>query len=443
MIVLKFGGTSVGNAKMIKTVAEIIRSSIERKPIVVVSAMEGVTDYLKYLASLAYQCEDYREIQNAFEKLKEKHVNAMNELGIEEDFLNDDFNELENVLKGVFFLKELNLKIFDKVMSFGEVLSSKIIAQYLRNLGIRANAYMAYDVGFLTDSNFGNAEILEETEINIRNFFAKIRDEVPIVTGYIAKNKKNEITTLGRGGSDYTATILAAALNAEEVQIWTDVNGIMTADPKLVKSAKSLEEVSYQEASELAFLGAKVLHPKTILPVMKKKIPVIILNTFNRSFKGTRIINNVSQQRGPKSIACKREIKLINIYNPNMFLTHGFLFRLFKIFDDYKISVDLVSTSEVNVSLTIDQSSNVEEVIEELNKIGYIDLKEKMSTVSLVGEGVAAMPGLAARIFSALGDKFNIEMISAGASKVSLSFVINQENLVEAVNLLHNEFFGN
>ena len=442
MIVLKFGGTSVGNAKMIKVVGEIIKSAIEREPKVVVSAMEGVTDYLKYLASLAFYSENYNEVKLSLEKLKEKHSTTMKELSIEEELLDNDFNELEYVLKGIFYLKELNPKIFDKVMSFGEVFSSKIIAQHLRNIGIKANAYMAYDVGFITDSNFGNAEVLEETETNIRNAFKNIHDEVPIVTGYIAKNKKNEITTLGRGGSDYTATILASALNAEEVQIWTDVDGIMTADPKIVKNPKSLEVVSYQEASELAFLGAKVLHPKTILPVMKKKIPVVILNTFNRNFKGTRIVYETDQQRGPKSIACKSEIKLINVYNPNMFLTYGYLSKLFKIFEDHRISVDLVSTSEVNVSLTVDKSYNIEETIEELKKIGYLDLKEKMSSISLVGEGIAGIPGITAKVFSALGNRFNIEMISAGASKVSLSFVVNQENLIEAVNLLHDEFFG-
>jgi Aspartokinases len=197
------------------------------------------------------------------DNLKERHLKVINELQVEDNILEKDFAELENVLKGIFYLKELNQKILDKVMSFGEIFSAKIIAEYLNRIGIKSKAYMAYDIGFITDSNFGNAEILDEAEYKIREAFKYIHEDVSVITGYIAKNKKNEITTLGRGGGDYTATILGAALNVEEIQIWTDVDGIMTADPKIVKNARSIDEVSYQEASELAFFGAKVLHPKT------------------------------------------------------------------------------------------------------------------------------------------------------------------------------------
>ncbi len=442
MIVQKFGGTSVKDANMIKIVSNIIKSNVKNEPKVVVSALEGVTDYLKNLANIAFFSNDYKEVKIAMDNLKERHLKVINELQVEDNILEKDFAELENVLKGIFYLKELNQKILDKVMSFGEIFSAKIIAEYLNRIGIKSKAYMAYDIGFITDSNFGNAEILDEAEYKIREAFKYIHEDVSVITGYIAKNKKNEITTLGRGGSDYTATILGAALNVEEIQIWTDVDGIMTADPKIVKNARSIDEVSYQEASELAFFGAKVLHPKTILPVIKKNIPIKIMNTYNLSFKGTKILNETANYRGPKSIACKKEISVINVYNPNMFLTHGFLFELFKTFEDLKIPVDLVSTSEVNVSITVDKIYQLEEVIEELKKIGYIDIKSKMASISLVGEGIAGLPGIASRVFSTLGDRINIEMISAGASKISLSFVVKQCDLIESVNLLHNEFFG-
>ncbi|MBI2076281.1 MAG: aspartate kinase [Candidatus Aenigmarchaeota archaeon] len=434
---MKFGGTSVGDAERIKTVAEIVKSQIDRDPVVVVSAFSGVTDGLIRLAN------DAVNKNSSLEEIRNRHFDVMKDLGLDASLIRHELEELEIIIRGISLLKELTPRSLDLAISFGERMSSKILAAYMSKLGLDAKPYNAYDIGFVTDSNFGNAEILEETETNIREFFNNVKSPVTVVAGFIAKDKQGEITTLGRGGSDYTASVIGAALDAEEVQIWTDADGIMTADPKIVKGAKTIDYVSYDEASELAFLGAKVLHPKTILPAVKKNIPVKTLNTYNPTHRGTTILEKVDKQSGIISIASKKNIKVINIRSPKMFLAYGFIARIFDIFANLRIPVDLVSTSEVNISVTIDGKYDTERLVEELRRLGDVEIRNNRASISVVATRLASTPGIAGKVFSSLGDnKINVEMISSGASKINESFVVKEEDADDAVRILHEAFFG-
>jgi len=438
MIVMKFGGTSVGNADRIRNLSKIVSENIHRKPIVVVSAFNGVTDHLINLAYNALKGD------LNLDWIINRHFNVMEELGLEFDLLKEEFKELEVVLKGISYLKELNAKILDLVMSFGERISSKIIAEYLNETGINARQFNAYDIGLITDSNFGNAEVLEQSYENINKHLSNLKDCVPVITGFIGKDPKGRITTLGRGGSDYTATIIGAAVNAEEVQIWTDVDGVMTTDPKVCPNAKVIDALTYEEAYELAYFGAKVLHPKTILPAKRKNIPVRILNSFNPSNKGTYIVANVERKRKVIAIVSKKNINIINIHTPKMFLAYGYLYKIFEVFNIRKIPVDLISTSEVNVSLTIENKYEVEELIKDLKEIADVELYTSRASISLVGKEINQEPNIAGKAFSILGEKrINIEMISAGSSKINISFVVNQELADLCVRELHKVFFEN
>ncbi len=437
MIVMKFGGTSVGSAERIETLFEIVKERLHKKLIIVVSALNGVTDSLIRLA-LEASSGNYNS-----SSIRERHESVISELGLNPNIIKEELEELEIVLKGISYLKELNAKTLDLVMSFGERLSAKIIANYFNDRGIKAKAFNSYDIGLITNSNFGNAEVLEESYSNLANFFSKV-DVLPIVTGFIAKDKKGKITTLGRGGSDYTATIIGSAVNAEEVQIWTDVDGIMTADPKLCPKARSLDEVDYDEASELAFLGSKVLHPKTIIPVKSKEIPVRVLNTFNLKFKGTLIKEEVNRYGEVISVVKKSRMKVINIQSPKMFMVHGFLHKVFTIFNELQIPVDMLATSEINVSLTIEEKFYKEELYEELSKIAKVDILDSRATLALVGRGVTKNPKVIERTFNVLErEGISAEMISAGASEISLGFALEEKVAEHCVRELHKEFFEN
>jgi len=437
MIIMKFGGSSVADAQRIRNVANIVKLNKSRSPVVVVSALGGVTDSLITLATHAVENKEKGE----FEKLKEKHITAVKALGLQSSVIDADLKELKGIIDSVSLLDELSPRTLDKVVSFGERLSSKIVAAYLSKMGLSAKACNAYDIGLITDSHFGDADYLPEAEGMINKALSRNKNTIPVITGYIGKDKEGEITTLGRGGSDYTASIVGAAINAGEIQIWTDVDGIMTADPRVVKNAKNLEKVSYSEASELAFMGAKVLHPKTILPAIRKNIPVKILNTFNPGHKGTIVLKEISAKKRIASIACKKKIKVININNPQMLLAHGFLKKVFEAFDNNGISVDMVATSDVNISVTLDGKHNIDKVVQQLERIAQVEVFSNRAKVSLVGKNMAFIPGLFGKMFSAIGD-IEVEMISSSSSEINQSFVVREEDADKTVRKLHKEFFG-
>lgn len=437
MIVMKFGGTSVGNAESIKTVADIIKSNIDKKPIVVVSAIASITDKLIKTANLAFSSKNYLL---EYESIKDKHYKVIEELGLDYNLIGEELKELKELLYRIYRIREITTEILDHVQSFGERMSSKILASYLTNMGLKAEAHNAYDLGLVTNEKFGCAEPLEESEENLRKHL-KDKEALPIVTGFIAKTKAGQITTLGRGGSDYTAALIGAALNVDRIEIWTDVDGIMSADPKIVKEAKLIERLSFAEASELAYFGAKVLHPKTILPAMKKNIPVVVLNTHNRLSKGTVIVRECDDKR-IKGIAFKKDICLVNIVSARMLNAHGFLARLFEIFAKYEKVVDVVTTSEVSVSLTIDDENNMDEVLNSLDKIGKVKFEKNKAIVCVVGEEIGTNCKIVGKIFNTLSNNdLAVEMISQGASKINVTFVIDSSNVEKTVQILHKELF--
>ena len=437
MIVMKFGGTSIGNAERIINVANVIKDNLEKKPIVVVSAITKVTDALIKLANESIQGKG----EGTFKFIKKTHYDILKELNIGQDLLKKDIKNLSKLISKIKSKKSIDAKILDAIQSFGEQMSSKILAAQLNKINVKVRAFNSWDIGFITNSEFGNAEPLEITYSKIDENIKKL-DVVPVITGFIGKTIEGDITTLGRGGSDYSATIIGAAINAVEIQIWSDVNGIMSSDPKIVNNPKTLENISFNEAAELAYFGAKVLHPKTILPSMNKDIPVRVLNSFNPKNNGTVIFNNGDKQ-AVKAIAYKKNITLININSTRMLGAYGFLAKIFDIFAKYEKSVDVISTSEVSVSLSIDDDKNINEILDELKAISNVNVERNKAIICIVGEGIKNTFGIIAKTFTAIeNNKINIEMISQGASKINLTFIIDEKDTEKAVNILHNEYFS-
>ena len=439
MIIMKFGGTSVGNADRIRKTAELIKSRIHLKPVVVVSAVAKITDALIKLANESVNSSG----ENSFNQIKNVHLEIINQLVLDKKLLENDFQELHELVNETGQNKNINSEVLDNFQSFGERMSSKIVAAYLNKIGIQSESFDSWDLGLVTTNDFGTAEPLESSYANIKNNILKL-NLVPVITGFIGKSENNEITTLGRGGSDYTAAIAGRAIEADEIQIWTDVDGIMSTDPKVVSNAVPIRQVSFAEASELAYFGARVLHPKTILPAMKKKIPVRVLNSFNPSDEGTAIVSKTGKNgHTVKVIAFKKNVTLINVESTRMLGAYGFLARLFEIFGEYKKSVDVVSTSEVSVSITVDNEDNINGILAKLKEIANVDISRNKAIICVVGEGMRHTTGIAGRTFSAMGsNNVNIEMISQGASEINITFIVDGKDAEKAVKALHNEYFG-
>ncbi len=438
MIVMKFGGTSLGNAQRIANVSMIIKEAIYKKPIIVVSAIARVTDSLIALAEESAQGRG----DEALAKIKKFHEGIINELHLSSSLLEKEFEELAFLMNKTKHEKELTTKTLDHFQSYGERLSSKIVSAELNKIGLKAKAFSSWDIGLLTTPDYGNAEPIEESYILIKKALS-LTNFVPIITGFIGKTKTGEITTLGRGGSDYSAAIIGNAIDAEEIQIWTDVDGILSTDPKIIPQAKIIPEVSFAEASELAYFGAKVLHPKTILPAMQKNIPVRVLNSFNPDKKGTLILKNpTSQIFKIKAIAVKKNITLIDIESSRMLGAYGFLARIFSIFNKYKKSVDVLATSEVSVSLTIDNQTHLEEIQEELAKIGRVNIYHEQAIICIVGEGMREALEVPGKTFTLLAkNKIRIDLISQGASQVNITFLVEEKDVERALQLLHKLYF--
>lgn len=439
-IVMKFGGSSVGNSQRIKDVAAIIASKLKQEPKVVVSAVGGITDKLIESANIAVADEDPDEHLSFIEK---KHKDILKELELDESLVDHLLKEFKELILDIKSKQEANTETMDKVQSFGERMSSAIVAQYLTKNGTPAKACFAWDIGMITDDEFGNAEPLETSHALIKKKISKIK-EVPIITGFIGKTEDGVITTLGRGGSDYTAAIVGAAIGSEEIQIWTDVNGIMSCDPRIVKEARTIPQVSFAEASELAYFGAKVLHPKTIIPAVKNDIPVKVLNTYEPDHPGTVILNKTAKSKEViKAIASKKNIFVVNIDSTRMLNAHGFLAKIFTVFADYRKVVDMVTTSEVSISLTVDKEEGLDSIAKELSRFAEIKVEKGKAIIGIVGEGMKSSKGISGKIFSALGkDGINIEMISQGASEVNVCLVVDEKDREKAVKVLHKEIFG-
>ncbi|NOY08951.1 MAG: aspartate kinase [Spirochaetes bacterium] len=444
MIVLKFGGSSVKNSEWITRSLGIVKAQIDRAPVMVASAMGSVTDQLQDIAYTAGEgnLEPANIMLGKISGLH--HTTAIDLLSGEilsgcEKAITAILEELKSIIKGLALLKQWTPRSNDAVLSFGERLSTTLIYYRALEEGIKAEYVDAREI-IKTDNSFSSAKLLEDiTYTEIRKKINPGRNKIYITQGFIASTQNGITTTLGRGGSDYTATIIGSALDAEEVQIWTDVDGIMTCDPKVVNSAVTLKKISYKEAQELAYFGARVIHPATIQPAIERNIPVVVRNTRNPAGSGTRIVHSETG-KGIKAIAFKSEITIINILSSRMLLAYGFLKKIFEIFEKYETSVDLISTSEVSVSVTVDNTKSLKKIAEELSHIGTVSIKENNTIISLVGSGVWKNPETLLRVFNAV-NTIPIRMVSLGSSDINLSFVVPGKYAAQTVQQLHNTFF--
>jgi aspartate kinase len=440
MIVMKFGGTSVGNAEAISQVASVVRHSLARKPVVVVSAMTKITDALIRLAeesSKGTGSDTLQAIRSAHEKTSEA-------LGLDRHICEPELDELEQLV-GKSDGAPLDAKRLDLFQSFGERMCAKIVAAKLAKDGIPARACNAWDIGMITDARFGHAEPLSSSYVLIQKAIAAIH-ETPVVTGFIGKTEAGEVTTLGRGGTDYTTAIIGAAIGAEAIQIWKEVDGIMTTDPRIAPEARVVPELAFEEACELAYFGAKVLHPKTIMPAMKAHIPVEVRNTFKPELAGTTIVSTFAK-RANKSAALealtfKRRVTVLHIDSPEFFEGSGLMARIFSVLDKRRINVDVIATSVASVSLTMDHDEHLEEIAHELASVGEVSIVTDKAIVCAVGGSVNAA-GFVGRMFSILGDAgvaIPVEMISQAAGGISITFVVDEKDAEKAVKTLHKEY---
>lgn len=435
MLVMKFGGTSVGSAERIQAVADIIKDRFSKKPVVIVSAVAGVTNSLIELAK-----ENKREIKlEMLEALIEHHRGIANDLGVSLSVLEPVFAELSALTKKRGKLDKARL---DAYVSFGERLSSRLVAGALETKGVQSRAFDAWELGMITDDHHGGAEPLPSTPATLSKEIS-VLDVVPVITGYIGKSKKGAVTTLGRGGSDYSAAIIGSALKAEAIQIWKEVDGILTTDPRLVPEAKVVSELAFEEAAELAYFGAKVLHPKTILPAMKAGVPVQVLNTFKPEGRGTTIVSSFADRKenshSVEALTFKKGVIAIHIYSPEFFDGSGLMARIFEIFDKYNTSVDVVSTSVASVSITTDNADHIEDIVKEMSEVGTVEVERGKAIVCAVGGSVNAA-GVTGRMFNALSEQnISVELISQAAGGVSITFVVSEADAVNALKTLHKE----
>ncbi len=456
MIVMKFGGTSVQDAAAIKRVTEIVSGCADRAPVVVVSAMARVTDMLLRIARTAKE-RRFDEVSSLIEQLRRRHLETAHQLllfsadsplGESPEPLNriilDHFSNLENLAHSVATLGELTPRSQDAIASFGEQLSSLLVMMALVERGVPAQLM---DARFFitTDDHFTSAiPSLVETESAARRVLLPIieQGQVPVTQGFIGATADGVTTTIGRGGSDYSAALIGAALGAEAIEIWTDVDGLMTADPRVVPNARRIRIISFSEASELSYFGAKVLHPSTVLPAIEREISVHIYNTNNPACEGTLIVARPRPSRNLiKSIAFKRGVTIVNVTSTRMLLAYGFLRTIFEVFDRHQTSVDVVTTSEVSVSMTLDNTDRLEAIKRDLSGIGEVAIEREKAIVCVVGDNLKFTPGVAARLFRAI-ESTNVNMISQGGSEINLTFVIDESEVDRVVRSLHEEFFA-
>jgi len=459
MKILKFGGTSVGSAQSISTVIDILKKEYEagEKPIVVLSAMGGVTNLLSSMAEKASRGEDFTaqlaELETRHFEMVRTLLSVQNQ-NPAHTRLKINFNHLEELLQGVSTLRELTAKTKDLILSYGErcstLMISKIAAQYFPEaLFVDASELIK------TDNDFGHAKVnMELSELLIKGFIQENHGKMLFVTGFIASNEAGQITTLGRGGSDYTAAIFGAALNASEIQIWTDVNGMMTADPRMVKKAFSLPELTYTEAMELSYFGAKVIYPPTMIPAFLKKIPIVIKNTFEVDFEGTVIQHHCKASSLPiKGISSISDISIINVQGSGMVGKSGFSGRLFSLLAREQINIILItqSSSEHSITFAVNphDAAKAQRVIEQefelellATKLDQPDIEQNLSILAIVGENMKQTPGISGKLFHALGrNGVNVRAIAQGSSEYNISVIISQSDLAKALNAVHDAFF--
>jgi len=438
MIVMKFGGTSVESREAIERVAGIVGARAEGGVVVVVSAMGRTTNKLLAIAAAAVAGERERALSE-LGTLHDLHLREA--AGTCSGEIEGHFAELSELVKGLAVMGELTPRATDAISSYGERISSIIVTGLFRRTGLDAVHLDSRKVIVTDRRHTQAAPLFAETNARLAATIPAMGGQVVVMGGFIGTTEDGVTSTLGRGGSDYTASIVGAGIGAEEIQIWTDVDGMLTADPTILPGGYRVKTCSFAEAAELAYFGAKVLHPATVLPAIEKNIPVRILNSRRPEVDGTLIVAEApSCGNAIRSIACKRNITLVNIVSTRMLMAHGFLRRIFEIFDRFETPVDMLATSEVSVSLTIDSTRALGAIRGELEHFADISIEEDQAMVSLVGDRIRSTPGVAARIFAALKD-VNVRMISQGASRLNVGLVVAAADLRPAVESLHREFF--
>ncbi|KAL3813936.1 hypothetical protein ACJIZ3_015204 [Penstemon smallii] len=454
--VMKFGGSSVANAERMREVAELILSFPEERPVIVLSAMGKTTNKLLLAGEKAVSCgvsnvSDLEELSF----IKNLHLRTADELGVERFIIGKHLLELEQLLNGIAIMKEMTPRTKDYLVSFGECMSTRIFAAYLNKIGVKARQYDAFEIGFITTDDFTNADILEATypAVSKRLYGDWISNSaIPIVTGFLGKGWRScAVTTLGRGGSDLTATTIGKALGLREIQVWKDVDGVLTCDPNIYPRAEPVPHLTFDEAAELAYFGAQVLHPQSMRPAREGDIPVRVKNSYNSKAPGTLITRTRDMSESVlTSIVLKRNVTMLDIASTRMLGQVGFLAKVFSTFEDLGISVDVVATSEVSISLTLDPSKlwsreliqqELDHMVEELEKIAVVNLLQNRSIISLIGN-VQRSSLILEKAFQVLwANGINVQMISQGASKVNISLIVNDSEAEQCVRALHSAFF--
>jgi aspartate kinase len=447
MIISKFGGTSVADAAAIIRTAEIVRGRLQRRPIVVVSALAGVTNALLGIARQASE-GNFISAVSSVQALRERHLleadallaqsGEHSEIGAEISVI---FDELAALCEALSVLGFITPRSLDAIAGMGERASSMLVAAAFRARGIDAIHVDARKV-MITDANYGRAEPQPDAiSLAARSLVAPLvlEGKVPVMGGYIGSSTDGITTTLGRGGSDYSASLIGAGLQAESIEIWTDVDGMLTADPRVVPAARPIEQIRFDEASELASFGAKVLHPATIAPAVRLGIPVWIYNSHNPGGHGTRITFD-APRRSVTAIAAKRDTTILRVATGKMLFQHGFLRRVFELFDAHAVSVDVVATSEVSVSVTVDDAAPLDVLVGALRQIGDVSVERRRAIVSVVGSGIADDAAAIGAVLRALGHR-RIHMLSLSASAINLTILLDDDDVPDAMRALHSALF--
>lgn len=446
---MKFGGTSVANSEAISRTIGIIRGRLDQKPVVVVSALSKVTDLLYRISDKASE-RDESGASELLSELRTRHMDLTRQLlsGSPELYgqacakVGELCGALEGFVSAVCSLGELSDRSKARIISTGEYLSSTIICYAMNAGGIDAAFIDARKMMVTSDDYLKGEPLTDEIAARVPGVVEEAyqgKDAV-ITQGFVSATMKGEPAVLGRGGSDYSASLIGMAVGAEKIEIWTDVDGVRTADPRVVKNTKSIDRISFEEAAEMAHFGAKVLHPLTIEPAVKRNIPIYVLNSMNPSGDGTAILRSEFIEDGVKSVSFKENIVLMNIFSTRMINTSGFLRRVFGIFAENKVSVDLISTSEANISLTMEAGRNMDRVVRELSEFSQVNVDEDKSQVSIIGKNIVNLRGLLRETMDSLKNN-NVYMISQGATYVNISFVVDRSSLTEVVREVHKFLF--
>ena len=452
MLVMKFGGTSVGTGERIAGVAELVAGRLSEGPFVVVSAMGGVTDSLLALSRAARE-GDRAAADAALATLGERHLAAIEALGLAPEAaaalreeVARELARLGGLATGVALLGELSARTSDAICAAGEILSAALAAAALEKCGV-ATARVDPREWMATDAGYGGAvpdEAATAERVARVLLPARAAGKVVVTGGFVGAAPDGSTTTLGRGGSDFSAALLGAALHdsgapVESIEIWTDVDGILTSDPRLVPAARIIPEVGYAEAAELAFFGAKVLHPATIRPAVTRGIPVRVRNSFRPSAPGTTV-RAEAPGNGVRAVAMRSGVAALFVGSPRMLLAHGYAARVFAVFEKHAVPVDVIATSEVSISITVDAKAPLDALARDLSAFAEVEILRDLAVLSVVGRKLRSTAGVAARVFAAIGD-INVVLISQGASETNLTFVVEAKDAPEALRRLHRELF--